>query len=241
MPEIQLAAVSKYYEQDKKRIAAVEDVNLSVKQGEFVFVTGSSGAGKTTLLKLISGEISPDYGTVYLNGAPMNGFSRRIWQRKHCFFGRVPQLSQLVKQRTIQENLTAIAMVRDGRAIGSVQQRVQKVLAMVGLSGVEERYPLELSLGECRRIELAGAIINSPAILVLDELTANLDEDTTWDVFHLLEEMNHRGTTVIMATHAKAFVNMLRKRVITLMGGHIVGDVEKGRYGDISLTKRSDS
>ena len=98
-----------------------------------------------------------------------------------------------------------------------------------------------MSLGECRRIELAGAIINSPAILVLDELTANLDEDTTWDVFHLLEEMNHRGTTVIMATHAKAFVNMLRKRVITLMDGHIVGDVEKGRYGDISLTKRSDS
>lgn len=113
MPEIQLAAVSKYYEQDKKRIAAVEDVNLSVKQGEFVFVTGQQRGGKNHAAEA---DFRGDFAGLW-HGVPQWGsherFSRRIWQRKHCFFGRVPQLSQLVKQRTIQENLTAIAMVRD--------------------------------------------------------------------------------------------------------------------------------
>lgn len=98
---------------------------------------------------------------------------------------------------------------------------------------MEDRYPVELSQGECRRVELARAIINRPAVLVLDELTANQDEDTIWDLFHLLEELNHRGTTIIMATHAKPFVNMLRKRVVTLVDGRFFADVEKGRYGDV--------
>ena len=110
---------------------------------------------------------------------------------------------------------------------------VQKALGMVGLHGVEDRYPVELSLGECRRVELARAIILSPPVLLLDELTANLDEDAIWDVFHLLDEMNRRGTTIVMATHAKMFVNMMRKRVITLVDDKVFGDVAKGRYGDI--------
>ena len=104
---------------------------------------------------------------------------------------------------------------------------------MVGLPDVGARYPVELSYGECRRVELARAIINSPSILVLDELTANLDEDTIWDILHLLCEINRHGTTIIMATHAREFVNLLRKRVITLVDGQIWGDVQKGRYGDI--------
>ena len=98
---------------------------------------------------------------------------------------------------------------------------------------VEKRYPVELSLGECRRVELARAIINSPSVLVLDELTASLDEDTIWDLFHLIGELNRLGTTVIMATHAKNFVNLMRKRVITLVDGRIFGDVRNGRYGDV--------
>ena len=104
---------------------------------------------------------------------------------------------------------------------------------MVGLPGVEGRYPAELSLGECRRVELARALLNDPAILVLDEPTANLDADTGWDILHLISELNRRGTTVVMATHAREFVNLLRKRVLTLVDGRIWGDVSKGHYGSI--------
>ena len=148
-------------------------------------------------------------------------------------FGRVPQLSQLMRKRTISENLSAVAMLTQSRKLPPIQTRIQKTLAMVGLPDVGARYPVELSYGECRRVELARAIINSPSILVLDELTANLDEDTIWDILHLLCEINRHGTTIIMATHAKEFVNLLRKRVITLVDGQIWGDVQKGRYGDI--------
>ena len=231
MPEIRLEGITKFYKQEKRQIAAIRDVDLTVRQGEFLFVTGSSGAGKSTLLRVITGDLQPSRGAVYLDGISRTPLSRRF--RERTMFGYVPQISQLMRRRTIRENLAAIAMIKGGRKHGTVQERVQKVLAMVGLPGVEGRYPVELSQGECRRVELARAIINSPAVLVLDELTANQDEDTIWDLFHLLEELNHRGTTVIMATHAKPFVNMLRKRVVTLVDGRVFADVEKGRYGDV--------
>ena len=110
---------------------------------------------------------------------------------------------------------------------------MKKVLGLVGMRGVESRYPVEMSIGECRRVELARALINSPPILVLDEITANLDDDNIWDMFQLLQEINRMGTTVIMATHASRYVNIMRRRVITLVDGKIFGDVEKGRYGDV--------
>lgn len=231
MPEIRLEKITKFYKQERRQVAAIRDVDLTVKQGEFLFVTGSSGAGKSTLLRLITGDLQPSRGSVYLDGTSRTLFSRRF--RERMMFGYVPQISQLMRRRTIRENLAAIAMIKGGRKHGPVEERVQKALSMVGLPGVENRYPVELSQGECRRVELARAMINSPAVLVLDELTANQDEDTIWDLFHLLEELNHRGTTIIMATHAKPFVNMLRKRVVTLVDGQVFADVEKGRYGDV--------
>ena len=217
MPQIRLERVSKYYPQDKKQMAAVQEINLTVEQGEFLFLTGSSGAGKSTLLQLISGDLRPTSGAVFLDDINLTRLSRLRRDRLRLVFGRVPQLSQLMRKRTIPP----------------IQTRIQKTLAMVGLPDVGARYPVELSYGECRRVELARAIINSPSILVLDELTANLDEDTIWDILHLLCEINRHGTTIIMATHAKEFVNLLRKRVITLVDGQIWGDVQKGRYGDI--------
>ena len=114
-----------------------------------------------------------------------------------------------------------------------IDERIQKVLGLVGMRGTEKMYPGELSIGECRRVELARALINSPPILVLDEITANLDDDNIWDMLILLNEVNRRGTTVIMATHASKYVNIMRRRVITLVDGHIFGDVERGRYGDV--------
>ena len=206
MPQIRLERVSKYYPQDKKQMAAVQEINLTVEQGEFLFLTGSSGAGKSTLLQLISGDLRPTSGAVFLDDINLTRLSRLRRDRLRLVFGRV---------------------------LPPIQTRIQKTLAMVGLPDVGARYPVELSYGECRRVELARAIINSPSILVLDELTANLDEDTIWDILHLLCEINRHGTTIIMATHAKEFVNLLRKRVITLVDGQIWGDVQKGRYGDI--------
>lgn len=234
MPEIRLEEVSKYYKQEKRLIAAVHQVDLTIRQGEFVFVTGSSGAGKSTLLKLIADELQPDRGSIYVGGVCRTRLTRLLGDRDRSQFGYVPQLPQLMRRRTIEENLTAIAMLKRGKKGYQVKERIQKALGMVGLPGVEARYPVELSQGECRRVELARAMINSPAILVLDELTSSLDEDTSWDIFHLLDELNHHGTTIIMATHAKEFVNLLRKRVITLVDGHVHADVEKGRYGEVA-------
>lgn len=233
MPQIRMEGVSKFYQQEKKPVAAVRDIDLTVERQEFVFVTGSSGAGKSTLLQLIAGEIRPSRGEIYINDASTSRLLPRHWSHRRLQIGYVPQISQLMRKRTIRENLEMVARLSHGRKRVPVRERVQKSLNLVGLKDVEERYPVELSLGECRRVELARAIINSPPILVLDELTANLDEDTIWDMFHLINDLNRHGTTVIMATHARQFVNLLRKRVITLVDGRIFGDVHKGRYGDV--------
>ena len=232
MPQIRLEQVSKYYQQEKKAVPAVREIDLTIEQQEFVFVTGSSGAGKSTLLNLIAGEITPT-GAVYLDNVPIGQQRRFGHPRKAGCIGYVPQISQLMRKRTIEENLAMASMIGRGRRKVPMEERIRKALCMVGLKDVEKRYPVELSLGECRRVELARAIINSPSVLVLDELTASLDEDTIWDLFHLIGELNRLGTTVIMATHAKNFVNLMRKRVITLVDGRIFGDVRNGRYGDV--------
>ena len=233
MPQIRLEQVSKYYQQEKKAVPAVSEIDLTIEQQEFVFVTGSSGAGKSTLLNLIAGEITPTAGAVYLDNVPIGQQRRFGHPRKAGCIGYVPQISQLMRKRTIEENLAMASMIGRGRRKVPMEERIRKALCMVGLKDVEKRYPVELSLGECRRVELARAIINSPSVLVLDELTASLDEDTIWDLFHLIGELNRLGTTVIMATHAKNFVNLMRKRVITLVDGRIFGDVRNGRYGDV--------
>lgn len=234
MPHIRLEGVGKDYvqEQDKQVVHAIEDVNLTIEQGEFVFVTGSSGAGKSTLLKIIACETRPTRGAVYIDGTNVTSLTQRYRARRRKSFGYVPQLSSLVRKKTIGENLMAVAAVGAGYG-RRASERVNKALALVGMNGAIERYPVELSQGECRRVELARAILNNPQTLVLDELTANLDEDTAWDIFLFLSEVNRNGTTVIMASHAKNFVNLMRRRVITLVDGRILGDVQRGRYGDI--------
>lgn len=231
MPEIHLENVSKHYMEEGRTQYAVRDISLTVEQGEFVFLIGSSGAGKSTLLKLMGGEIAPDEGEVSLNGL---NIARQIgpWRTRITrSFGIVNQECLLIRKRTIGDNLmlaaVAAGMRRKGRAAA------EKALAIVGLSGVEDCYPAELSIGECRRVELARALVNSPPILLLDELTANLDDDNIWDLMHLLNELNSRGTTIVMATHASQYVNIMRRRVVTLVDGKLFGDVRNGKYGDI--------
>ena len=231
MPDICLENVSKRYMEDGRSQYAVRDISLTVEQGEFVFLIGSSGAGKSTLLKLMGGEIPPDQGEVRLNGL---NIARLIgpWRTKVTrSFGIVSQECLLIRKRTIGDNLllaaVAAGMRRKGRAAA------EKALGIVGMTGVENCYPAELSIGECRRVELARALVNSPPILLIDELTANLDDDSIWDLMHLLNELNNRGTTIVMATHASQFVNIMRRRVVTLVDGKLFGDVRNGKYGDI--------
>ena len=244
MPTITLENVTKNYKLDRRQQkeqkgkrfeVGVENVDLTIRQGEFVFLVGSSGAGKTTLLELISGKLKPDRGTVYLDKKDL--FKAIPWSqnRTALLFGKVQQEHSLIRKMTVEENLLIAAQVgrRRFESAKHLELRVKKVLGLVGMRGVEKKYPVEMSIGECRRVELARALINSPPILVLDEITANLDDDNIWDMFQLLQEVNRKGTTVIMATHASRYVNIMRRRVVTLVDGKIFGDVEKGRYGDV--------
>ena len=232
MPELRLENVSKLYKAEKKRKEyAVRDLSLTVTQGEFVFLIGSSGAGKSTMLKLMGGEISPDRGAVYLDGGNLIRYFGPWRARVARTFGIVSQQPMLVRKRTILENLMMAA--RAGGLQKRSQAAAEKALGLVGLPSVGECYPVELSIGEVRRVELARALVNSPPILLLDELTANLDDDNIWDLMHLLNELNIRGTTIIMATHASQFVNIMRRRVVTLVDGKLLGDVKNGKYGDI--------
>ena len=232
MPVLRMENASKRYKTDKKQVQyAVRDLTLTVEQGEFVFLIGSSGAGKSTMLKLMGGEISPDEGAVYVDNANISRFFGPWKVRLTRTFGIVSQQSMLIRKRTIMENLLVA-----GRASGmgrKSQAAAEKALGLVGLPGVGDCFPAQLSIGEVRRVELARALLNSPSILLLDELTANLDDDTIWDIIHLLYELNNRGTTIIMATHASQYVNIMRRRVVTLVDGRLIGDVKNGKYGDI--------
>ncbi len=232
MPEIRLENVSKVYKtEDKRKQYAVRDLSLKVSQGEFVFLIGSSGAGKSTMLKLMGGEISPDEGMVLVDDVNIGRYFGPWKARLARTFGIVSQETLLIRKRTIMENLMVAA-----RASGLQRKSrpaAEKALGLVGLPTVGDAYPAQLSIGEVRRVELARALISSPPILLLDELTANLDDDTIWDVLHLLRELNNRGTTIIMATHASQYVNIMRQRVVTLVDGRLFGDVRNGRYGDI--------
>ena len=232
MPEVRLENASKLYKtQDKRKQYAVKDLSLTIAQGEFVFLIGSSGAGKSTMLKLIGGEISPDEGAVLLDDVNIARFFGPWKVRLNRTFGIVGQQTLLIRKRTIMENLMVAA-----RASGMQRKSkaaAEKALGLVGLPRVAECYPAQLSIGEVRRVELARALISSPPFLLLDELTANLDDDTIWDIMHLLNELNSRGTTIVMATHASQFVNIMRRRVITLVDGKLFGDVKNGKYGDV--------
>ena len=240
MPTIYLDHVSKFYKPKRKQKGSahqhmgVENVELTIRQGEFVFLVGGSGAGKSTLLHLITGEIKPNAGKVYLGDQDLNRTLILSRNRVSVMFGKIWQDPTLIRKKTIGENLALASRIALGRESAQVVDlRVKKVLGLVGMKGVEDKYPVELSIGQCRRVELARALIGSPPILILDEITANLDDDCIWDALHLLNDVNRRGTTVIMATHDSQYVNILRRRVITMSEGQVVTDEEKGKYGDV--------
>ena len=233
MPTIRLQSVAKLYKGNGRKTAAVLDIDLQIEQGEFIFIVGSRGAGKSTLLDLISGDLLPDRGAVWLDNINLSRVSR--WKRAYVrsCFGKVSQDS------TFSFTESVIDYMCPGKKFGSLKNRLideplaTKALGLVGMAGSEHKYSLQMSAAECRKVELARAIMHSPPILVLDEITEKLDDDSIWDIMHLLSELNRRGTTVLMATRASQFVNIMRRRVLTLVDGKVVGDVQRGRFGTI--------
>lgn len=231
MSTLRLEHAAKIYKSRQMRHAAVLNVNLTVTQGEFVFVVGSRGAGKSTLLRIMASDLKPDRGTVYLDDVDLSRLPRRERARVPEFIGYVPQFSSLMLNESVLNNLASGKRVEllKNKVVRAPQ--VEKALSLVGMPGSEAKLARDLSFTERRRIEVARAILPSPDILLLDEITDKMDDDTIWDLMNLFVELNARGTTVVMATNASRIVNAMRKRVVTLADGKVVGDIKRGKYG----------
>ena len=238
MATLRLENVAKVYKTSSRDITAIKNIDLEIMQGEFVFIVGSRGAGKSTLLDIMAGELRPDQGRVLLDEKDINKGARRQMDELRRAFGRIGQETELNRTETVNFNMGVTPPgpfpgLRFLQKKGVDPARVEKALALVGVGGSGDRIPREMSQAECRRVQLAKAILNSPSILLLDSFTDLMDDDTAWDMLHLLNELNNRGTTIIMATNSSYIVNYMRKRVVTLADGRIAGDVKKGRYGYI--------
>mgnify|MGYP000942290007 CR=1 FL=1 len=219
--------VSKVYDNGTK---ALENINFFIDKGEFVFIVGPSGAGKSTLTKLMMREEEPTEGEIIINGFNVGKLTRKQFPYLRRSMGVVFQDFRLLPNKNVYDNV-AFAMQIVEASPKEIRRQVPFVLALVGLSSKAKRYPHELSGGEQQRVSLARALVNNPPLLLADEPTGNLDPDTAADIVRLINEINKRGTTVVMATHAKEIVNTMKKRVIALENGNIVRDEEKGVYG----------
>ena len=209
----------------------VENINLHINKGEFVFIVGSSGSGKSTLMKLLLKELDPTEEDIIINKVKTNELNRRQIPYLRRNLGVVFQDFRLLPNKTVYENV-AFAM-RVIEAPGRIIRRnVPAVLSLVGLGQKGRSYPNQLSGGEQQRTALARAIANNPPILICDEPTGNLDPETAYGIMKLLDDINKRGTTIVMATHARDIVDAMQKRVVTLHKGHIIRDIEKGGYSD---------
>ena len=209
---------------------ALRGVSVRVERNEFVYLVGPSGAGKSTFMKLIYREERPTRGSIFVNGFNLE----KLKQRKIPFIRRnigvIFQDFRLLPKMTAYENV-AFAMEVIEAPPKIIRKRTMEVLELVKLKDKANAYPNQLSGGEQQRVAIARAIVNNPAVIVADEPTGNLDPETSWGIMKLLEEINFRGATIIMATHNKDIVNTLRKRVIAIENGVIVRDEPRGEYG----------
>ena len=217
---IRLEHVSKTYSEGNP---ALDDVSLRIREGEFVFVVGDSGSGKSTLIRLLLKELEPTEGKIYINGRETGGIKRRqipVFRRQ---IGVVFQDFRLLKDRNVYDNVS-FAMHVIGSSGRTIRKKVPQMLSMVGLAAKYRSYPKQLSGGEQQRVAIARALVNQPKILLADEPTGNLDNNNAWEIMNLLEEINARGTTVVVVTHNLEFVRVMKKRVIEIDKGIIVND-----------------
>ena len=225
---IKLENVSKSY---SAGIPALNDVSLKIEPGEFVFVVGDSGSGKSTLIKLLLKELEPTSGNIVINNQKLGSIRHRDVPRFRRHVGVVFQDFRLLKDRNVYENV-AFAQRVIQVPTREIRKNVPAILSTVGLAGKYKAKPRQLSGGEQQRVALARALINNPPILLADEPTGNLDPKNSWEIMKLLEEINRRGTTVLVVTHNREIVNAMKKRVITMKKGVIVSDEERGGYID---------
>lgn len=225
---ITLKDVSKSYVEG---VPALADVNIQIEEGEFVFVVGDSGSGKSTLIKLLLKELEPTSGSIIINDKILSEIPRRQVPRFRRNIGCVFQDFRLLKDRNVYENVAFAQRIISAPA-RSIKEKVPKMLSLVGLAAKYKSKPNQLSGGEQQRVAIARALINEPKILLADEPTGNLDANNAWEIMKLLDEINKRGTTVLIVSHNMEIVEAMKKRVITLQQGHVVSDVQMGGEED---------
>lgn len=223
---IEIVNLTKTYEKSSK---ALKNINITIDDGEFVFITGRSGSGKSTLVKILLKEVEPTSGRVVVNDMDLGKMPRRYVPKYRRKLGVVFQDFRLLKDKTVYENV-AFAQRVVGASGRTIRESVPKMLKMVGLSSKYKSYPHQLSGGEQQRVAIARALINNPEVLLADEPTGNLDPHNSMEIMKLLEEINGRGTTVIVVTHSRDVVDAMKKRVITIDRGNVVSDEKKGGY-----------
>jgi len=217
---IRLEHVSKTYEAG---VQAVTDVSLHIAPGEFVFIVGDSGSGKSTLIKLLLKELNPTHGKIIVGGKDLEKINRRQIPRYRRNVGVVFQNFRLLQDRNVYENV-AFAMRVVEAPKKDIKRKVPTILSLVGLAAKYRALPRQLSGGEQQRVAIARALVNEPKILLADEPTGNLDNRNAWEIMKLLDEINQRGTTVVVVTHNMDFIKAMNKRVITIKKGVVVDD-----------------
>ena len=217
---IRLKDVEKTYENGTE---ALQGISFTIEDGEFVFLVGPSGSGKSTIIKLLTGEVIPTAGRVMVNGFSMSRISDRQIPYMRRTIGVIFQDFRLIPKKTVFDNLS-LAMRAVGATPRDIRTRIPYVLELVGLKGMEDRYPDELSGGEQQRVAIARALVNNPSTIVADEHTGNLDPNRSLEIMTLLERINALGTTVVVVTHERDLVNHFDKRVIMIDHGQVNGD-----------------
>ncbi len=225
---IRLDHVSKSYEVGKP---ALEDVTIHIDPGEFVFIVGDSGSGKSTLIRLLLKELEPTKGKIYINGQDLKKVTHKRIPMYRRNVGVVFQNFRLLPDRNVYENV-AFAMKVVESSNREIKKKVPTMLSLVGLAAKYKSRPSQLSGGEQQRVAIARALVNEPKIILADEPTGNLDSDNTWEIMRLLDEINQRGTTVVVVTHNMEIVRAMNKRVITIKKGVVVSDVGGDDYED---------
>ncbi len=212
-----------------RKKAVLDDISFEIEKGEFVFIIGKSGAGKSTLLDLIMKQEEVTSGTITVEGRRVDTMKRSRISAHRRRLGIVSSNVGLLNDRSVYDNIE-LAMLATGNDDGNLNARIMKLLGLVGLAGKYQSNPLELSGGEQARILLARALSVRPEILIADEPTANLDPDSAWDLMQLLEELNYQGMTIVVASHARELVTILKRRCITLVAGRLVADEKHAIY-----------
>src|SRR5690606_1378794 len=226
----QMIVMENVYKKYPNGVVAVNGIDVEIEQGEFVYVVGQSGAGKSTFIKMMYREEKPTKGKIFVNGIDITKLKNSkvpIFRRS---IGVVFQDFKLLPKLTVYENVAfALEVIEESPRV--IKKRVMSVLELVNLKHKARMFPTELSGGEQQRVSIARAIVNSPSLVIADEPTGNLDPENSWEIMRVFEEINARGTTIVMATHNKDIVNEIKHRVIAIEGGTIVRDEQRGEYG----------